>query len=572
MSPEGRQGPVAPEPLGARTIGPYMQSLIDTQDRIREEVARRRAAARRRRILLLLVGGVIAVVALVVGAVLFLGRGSPQPTVAPTAPATPRSCSEPSTVTVAAPDSIATALTALTEALADHADGPCAVFDVRPGGSALVAASLGEALHPDAWVTESGGWIERAQAVSGVKLTGGAAFASSGLVAAMTKGHAAALGPTPTWADVLGLQGATRVAPPTLSSAGLFALVGAQAALPAADFAAAVTALAKPAAGLGLAQVAASTTPLGLVVTEAELLAYNTAHEQAALVGVAPTGGAPAVEFTLTTVAQDGAVKALVEQLGMFLTTDEARGILAEHGYRTPDGPAPKAPGEVFGTVTMAAGPSAKTLAKVTTAWADATPKRQVLLALDVSGSMLDRVGPDTRLAAMTRAVRAALAAAPSHLRVSLWAHGLHIGDRGDDFTRLAGYGALSQPGQSPSIESGLLRLTKLVAGGSGLYDSILGTYTAAGRSFAAGHDNTMVLVTDGPDEDDYGFDLAGAKRRLTQLQDAKKPVRLVIIGLGPKPDAAAMQELAAITKGSYVAAADGEELAVVLGRALGIG
>jgi hypothetical protein len=571
MSPEDRQGPVAPEPPGARKVGPYTQSLIDTQDRIREQVARRRAAARRRR-MLLLVGGVIAVAALVVGAVLFFGRGSPQPTAAPTAPAAPRSCSEPPTVTVAAPDGIAGALTALTKALADHEDGPCAAFDVRPGGSALVAASLGESLHPDAWVTESGGWIERARAVSGVKLTRGAAFASSGLVAAMTKEHAAALGPAPTWADVLGPKGATRVAPPTLSSTGLFALVGAQAAMPAPDFAAAVTALARSTTGLGLVQVAASKTPLGLVVTEAELLSYNTAHQQTALVAVAPAGGAPAVDFALTPVSQDGAVKDLVEQLGGFLATDEARQILAEHGYRTPDGPAPETPGEVLGTVTTAAAPSAKSQYEVTTAWADATPKRQVLLALDVSGSMLDRVGAGTRLAAMIRAVRAGLAAAPSHLRVSLWAHGLHIGDRGDDFTQLAGYGALSQPEQRQSIESGLSRLTTLVAGGSGLYDSILGTYTAAGRSFAAGHDNTVVLVTDGPNEDDYGFDLTGAKERLTQLQDAKRPVRLVIVGIGPKPDAAAMKELAAITKGSYVAAADAEELAVVLDRALGIG
>jgi hypothetical protein len=571
MSPEDRQDPVAPKPPRARKVGPYTQSLFDTQDRIRQEVARRRAAARRRR-MLLLVGGVVAVAALVVGAVLVLGRDGPQPTTAPTAPAAPRSCSEPPTVTVAAPDSIAAALTALTQALADHEHGPCAAFDIQPRGSALVAASLGESPHPDAWVTESGGWLERAQAVSGVKLAGGAAFASSGLVAAMTKEHAAGLGSAPTWADVLGPKGATRVAPPTLSSTGLFALVGAQAAMPGPDFTAAVTTLAKPTTGLGLAQVAASKEPLGLVVTEAELFAYNTAHQQASLAAVAPGGGAPAVDFALTTVSKDGAVKDLVGQLGAFLATDEARRILAEHGYRTPNGPAPKAPGEVLGTVTTAALPSDKALSDVTSAWADATPKRQVLLALDVSGSMLDRVGADTRLAAMTRAVRAALAAAPGHLRVSLWAHGLHIGDRGDDFTQLAGYGALSQPKQMESIEAGLSRLTKLVAGGSGLYDSILGTYAAAGRSFAAGHDNTVVLVTDGPNEDDYGFDLAGAKQRLTQLQDVKKPVRLVIIGIGPKPDAAAMKELAAISKGSYVAAADAEELAVVLDRALGIG
>jgi ABC-type molybdate transport system substrate-binding protein/Mg-chelatase subunit ChlD len=571
MNPEDRQGPVAPQSSPARKIGPYQQSLIESEDRIREAVARRRAAARRRRVLVL-IGALVGVAALVVGAVLVLGERAPAPAAGPTAPAAPRSCADPTTVTVSAPSGIAAALSAATEALASHDDGPCAAFDIQASGSALVAASLGEPSRPDAWVTESDDWVQRAKALSGLKLTRGPVFASSGLVAAMTKEHAAALGSPPTWADVLGPKGRTRVAPPTLSSTGLLALAGAKSAMPAKDFTAVVAALAKPTTGLGLAQVAASKTPLGLVVTEAELLGYNTGHEQAPLVGVAPTGGAPAIDYALTVVSDDAAVKALVERLGAFLATDEAREVLAAHGYRTPKGPTPKAPGELLGTVTTAALPPASVLDDVTSAWADASPHRQVLLALDVSGSMLDRVGADTRLTAMTRAVRAALAAAPGHLRVSLWAHGLHIGDRGDDFAQLAGYGALSDRKQTESIEAGLSRLTKLVAGGSGLYDSILATYTAAGRSFAAGHDNTVVLITDGPNEDDYGFDLAGAKQRLTQLQDPKKPVRLVIIGLGPKPDVPAMKELAAITKGSYVAAADAEALAVVLDRALGIG
>ncbi len=76
--------------------------------------------------------------------------------------------------------------------------------------------------------------------------------------------------------------------------------------------------------------------------------------------------------------------------------------------------------------------------------------------------------------------------------------------------------------------------------------------------------------MADGPNEDDYGLTLDLLRQRLAAAKDPARPVRVVLIGLGPAADVQAMQEIAAAAGGTYLAAPTLDDLEPVLLRALG--
>ena len=183
---------------------------------------------------------------------------------------------------------------------------------------------------------------------------------------------------------------------------------------------------------------------------------------------------------------------------------------------------------------------------------------------------MLERTNEGTRLAVLQRATVRALGAAAPQTRTSLWAYSQHIGTKGDDQRQLVGYGALGDPTHLAAMEKSLSALNKSVGGGSGLYDTVAAAYDRGKGAFAGGHTNSVVVVADGPNEDDYGLSLDLLKQRLASAKDPARPVRLVIIGLGSSVDEKTMKDVAATVGGSYLAAPTVDDLEPVLLRALG--
>ena len=76
--------------------------------------------------------------------------------------------------------------------------------------------------------------------------------------------------------------------------------------------------------------------------------------------------------------------------------------------------------------------------------------------------------------------------------------------------------------------------------------------------------------VADGPNEDDYGLTLELLKKRLAAAKDPKRPVRVVVLGIGGRADAAAMRQVVAITGGQYVSTETVEDLQPALTTAPG--
>ena len=120
------------------------------------------------------------------------------------------------------------------------------------------------------------------------------------------------------------------------------------------------------------------------------------------------------------------------------------------------------------------------------------------------------------------------------------------------------------------ALDDAVSGLDTYVGGGSGLYDTIAAAYDRARSAWRPGYANTLVVVADGPNEDDYGLTLELLKKRLASAKDPKRPVRVVILGIGGRADDAAMRQVVGITGGQYVSTETVEDLQPVLATALG--
>jgi hypothetical protein len=84
--------------------------------------------------------------------------------------------------------------------------------------------------------------------------------------------------------------------------------------------------------------------------------------------------------------------------------------------------------------------------------------------------------------------------------------------------------------------------------GATGLYDTALAAYKEVQDTWQAGRVNSVLLFTDGKNENKDGLTRAQLVSQLTKIKDPRRPVRLVVIGIGNEVDRA---ELQAITNAS---------------------
>jgi hypothetical protein len=551
-----------------RRIGPYEQSLRESRARV-EAATRERARRRRRMRVVAFLATLVAAVGLGYGAFRYVGNRE-VPTALPTSAAQPTSCSDPVKVRVSAAPAIAPAVAAAAEALAAHSDGPCAAYTIEAEEPFAVAGSLAGSGRPDAWITDSSVWVRRANAVSRSTVEPGDPFASSAVLVAMKDQSAAALANRLGWADLLGGAVPMRIPDPNRSAIARVALGVASASLPEAKLRALATTSAPHATGsVSLDGIAQADGRLGAVVSQAQLVAWNTVHPDEALAAVAPAEGAPALEYSLVPLTTDATKAPFVRALQEHLLSLEARKILQDSGFRTSNGD-PAAPSPLYGEIRVEGRAEGAGLDRAAALWNAAAKKTQALMAVDVSGSMLERTDGGTRLAILQKATVRSAAAVSTTTVASLWIYSLHVGDRGDDYRQLTDYGGLGVSKNLGALDDAVAGLDSFVGGGSGLYDTIAAAYERAKSRWKPGYANTLIVVADGPNEDDYGLTLGQLTTRLSEAKDAKRPVRVVVLGIGDRVDAKAMQQVVATTGGQYVATDSVAELRPVLTTALG--
>ena len=461
-------------------------------------------------------------------------------------------------------------------------DGACAVAEVSAQEPLQTVGDLG-ALDADAlpavWVPDSSVWVARA---GDAPLENAGSMGSSPVVLATSRAAADAEGWTaeaPSWGQAL--ASGRPVAMPDLaaSAEGLAALAAVRSSLGGdadADNAVVQAVLAteratpiSPADALAAGAAGGADAPL-VPVSEQEVFRANQDTADPALVAVYPSEGTPFLDYPVLRVGKGSG--AATDAVVRALTSDRAQSLLRKAGFRGTDGSAPSGAGAQTGTQEAAPAQLQLEPAEVQALFARlsslAKPSR-ILAVFDVSTSMRAPVGDRTRATLARDAAKSALALIPDDSAIGLWAFARQV-DGDSDWTELVptrtlGADAGGQP-QRDVLSDQLDSIPdRLSPGGTGLYDTTLAAVRAARANYDPTAVNSVVIVTDGKDEDDGSIGLENLVLALGSEADSTRPVKVIGIALGPDADLSALQRIAAATGGSAYSAVDENDLQSVL-------
>jgi len=256
-----------------------------------------------------------------------------------------------------------------------------------------------------------------------------------------------------------------------------------------------------------------------------------------------------------------------------YLRRPEQATVLRDAGFRV-DGESPSAVRAVpFAPIDTplqpATGPVVDTLSR--TLANPVVPRRSTVL-LDVSGSMSNVEGDGTRLTNTTAALTEQLNRTPDSTDLGLWIYSKNL-DGAKAYKIAVPTGSLTDTvgtgTRRQAIDTALDSLTPATA--TSTYAATLAAYADAVRGYGADRPNSVLLITDGPNDDTS----ITARQLLASIRETTvggKPVRIDVITIGENSDADTLRALAEQTGGSMTAvgSSQGPELGAAIGQALG--
>jgi hypothetical protein len=529
---------------------------------------------------LLIVPAVLAVVLVAGGLVWWLAGSEDQDADA---------CGTTRTVAVAVAPEVAELTADLLADPIEMGDGECAAADVtgqRPLQTVGNLAALGGDALPDVWVPDSSLWPAR---VTDVPLDSSGSMATSPIVLATSRAAVGELGWTeqaPDWSAALTADRPLAVGDVATSAAALSALAAVRESLGGggdADttvvrgvLAAARGPAVSPEAALAAASQGAADVPL-VPASEQEVVTANRDVAEPSLVAVYPAEGSPVLDYPVVRVGeQSGQLRPAVDAVVRRLTSQTARDAVARAGFRGADGAAFEGAGEATGTreevpETLGVDPAAaqELLARLASL---AVPSR-LLAVVDVSTSMEAPVGDGTRATLARDSAKSALQLFPPNTAIGLWFFAVELEGEQDwaDVvpTRTLGTFVNGESQRDLLVEQLDSLPSRLTPGGTGLYDTTLAAVRTAQERYDADAVNSVVLITDGAEEDDDGLTINQLTNTLREEADPDRPVKVVGVALGPDADLGALERIAESTGGAAYSAVEETDLQEVLFDAL---
>lgn len=502
-------------------------------------------------------------------------------------------CGETLSITVTADPAIAPTLVdiAATFDQIDRAvDGACVDADVVAAPAADTIDLIGSDSSPDVWIPDSSLWTTRVADPESLTLVG--SVATTPLVVVAPRSKATALGwPEAEFSWNTALEGGQASLPdPTSTSEGLVSLLAVRSALGESIE---PTELVRVMTGMSRNTVAtvqaaydtvaaeADAAPL-FTATEQSVVAYNTSSGQNSVVALYPAEGTLAFDYPAFAVrpagAAPGARAAAVNAFVEFVQSTPAQDALLAAGFRTPDGVAAESAGVVDGIASampvVLPTPEPEVVTELTRQWAALALDMRMLAVIDVSGSMKETAeGGATRIELTRDAAKSALGLLRPESSVGLWAFSI-LQDPPRDYVELVSVGPLSeQIGSATRLEALAAAADSLPGradGGTGLYDTTLAAFQQVRSTYEPGKINSVVLMTDGRNEDDPGsVDLATLLTTLKAQFDPAAPVPIITIGMGPDADMDALSQISEATGTQAYQAADPRDIEEVFLKAM---
>lgn len=521
-------------------------------------------------------------------------------------------CVNPVTVEVAADPAIAPALSEIAARANDASGGEsdtdqgCYQIQVVSQESTVVAdrlTGLQAGAQPDVWVPDSTFWLRRARSGGAIDLPeAGAPLAWSPVVLAVAEPAARRIGwpdRAPTWSDVIGASPtaeALRVGlpDPSRNPVGLSTLMGVRALTVGAagtastpeQSAAQVAALRRlsPNVSARAADLfdqlapaydpgAIATAVVAFPTSEQAVLRHNGTNPEQLLVPVYPDVAVPGLDYPYVVLATTGGVQRTgAERFLESVLAPEAQQALQSRGMRSPRGEAdPGFPGSEAdrpATVAAVALPDRDTSDDVLRVWSEVNRSARMLTVVDVSGSMGAQVPGTgrTRAEVTVEAAKQGLGLFKDTTDMGMWVFSDNLdGDR--DYRELAPIGPMStERGKLIALTD---QIPPLVGGRTNLNDTLLAAYRTVLQGWDAARLNLVLILTDGRDDDVSSVNREQLIAELTALQDPKRPVRVIFVGLGPDVDSSDLNQIATVTGGRAFTTPDPAGIRTVFALAL---
>jgi Ca-activated chloride channel family protein len=458
-----------------------------------------------------------------------------------------------------------------------------------------VGGASGSTSVPDVWIPDSSIWLQRLRAAApGFTPTDGASIALSPIVVAMPEPVAKTLGwpdKKPGWADLLqqittgsGLRAG--IVEPTRDAAGLAGLLS----LGAAARSAGANAQQAQTAALRALAVGRSTVRDDLTVkfpqaadaasiagglslaalSEEDVIGYNAKKPPVPLAAIYIDPAPVPLDYPFAVLpGTDPDKAAAADALHKALNGTAFRDKLGTLGLRGPDGnggagfavptggPATAASPSTKGAAAAAPDPAAVNQALST--WLSVTAPARMLAVFDISGTMRGPVptaGGISRMEVTKEAARRGLALFGDDWAVGVWVFSTNLGG-GKDWRELAPIGPLASTRQE--LISKINTIQPKQNGDTGLYDTLAAAYETVQDGWQAGRINSVLILTDGIGNDDPegGLSLPALLNKLEDLKDPKRPIQVIILGLGDAVNRGALDQITKTTGGGVLVAED---------------
>ncbi|WP_026876091.1 substrate-binding domain-containing protein [Jiangella gansuensis] len=498
-------------------------------------------------------------------------------------------CSGTLPVAVAADATIAPVLTELADryqegqpAVGDR----CVQVDVTATSAAEAAATIGTPDAPQLWVPKS---LDYGPAVDLEQVNQLASVAVSPLVVIMPRPAAQAAGGDESvvpWSAVVQGDAVAVLPDPAANDEGMASLLAVRAALgetlEQSELVSLMTEVSRAAVPTveDAYATAAGETPVAFTATEQSVVAFNRTRPEVPVNALYPAEGTLAFDFPALAVqgADDDDARSAAADFVTFLGSVDSQESIRDAGFRSPDGTADDDAGVVDGTrpamPDLLPDPDPAVVAELTRQWAALSLDMRMLAVIDVSGSMNEQVEDGATRIELTRdAALEALSLFPPASSVGLWAFSI-LQDPPSDHIELVEIGPMDEEvdggTRQEALVAALESLPSRAEGGTGLYDTVLAAFQEVRSSYQAGSVNSVVLLTDGRNEDDPdGIDLETLLNTLTAQFDPANPVPVITIGMGPEADMEALEQISAATGTQAYQAEDPRDIQSVFVQAM---
>lgn len=193
-----------------------------------------------------------------------------------------------------------------------------------------------------------------------------------------------------------------------------------------------------------------------------------------------------------------------------------------------------------------------------------------MLAVIDVSGSMKEKVAAAngaTRLQVTVAAATQGLQLFDDSWSIGLWTFSTNL-NGSQDYREVVPIKPLSS--NRNSLRQGLASI-KPSSGNTGLYDTVLAAYRKVQEDWEPGKVNSIVLFTDGKNDDDNGISQKDLLAQLKKLRDPEQPIQVIIIGIGTGVSQAELEPITAITGGRPFITADPTKIGEIFLQAIAL-